>query len=130
MVRNQACSMQDGSELGHKTIWRIARRRALGTMGNQDRKLRGQSEPIWPIAKCLTKRHEPKATTAIHAPSGLVFYANDKINVIANYLENLFTSQKVCDTGHERLLEALVQALLTTVNENPPQLNFDHVTSE
>jgi hypothetical protein len=75
---------------------------------------------MWPIAKSLTKRGEAKATTAIHGPLGPVFYQNEKANVIANYLDNLFTPHKVCDTDHERRMEARVQALLTTVDENSP----------
>jgi hypothetical protein len=34
----------------------------------------------------------------------------------------------VCDTDHERQIEAWVQALLTTVDEIPPV--FDHVTPQ
>jgi hypothetical protein len=68
----------------------------------------------------LTKRDEPKTPTAIHDPLGPVLYPNETTHVIANYLENLFTTHKVCDTDHERWVEARVQALLTTVDENPP----------
>jgi hypothetical protein len=57
-------------------------------------------QAIWPIAKSLTNSGEPKAATAIHGPLGPVFYRNEKANVIANYLENLFTPHKVCDTDH------------------------------
>jgi hypothetical protein len=64
------------------------------------------SQAIWPIAKSLTKRGEAKATTAIHGPSGPVFYPNETAKVSANDLENLFTPHKVCDTDHERQVEA------------------------
>jgi hypothetical protein len=47
------------------------------------------------LRKSLTERGEPKATTAIHGPLGPVFYPNEKTNVIANYLENLFMLHKV-----------------------------------
>jgi hypothetical protein len=70
-----------------------------------------------------------QAKTAIYGPLWPVFYPNEKSNLITNYLENLFTLHRECDTDHERQVEARVQALLTTVNENP-QLNFDHVTSQ
>jgi hypothetical protein len=77
-------------------------------------------QAIWPVAKSLTKRGGPKASTAIHSPLGPVFYPNEKANVIANYLEYLFTPHKVRDTEHKRRVEAQVQTLLTTVDENPP----------
>jgi hypothetical protein len=85
---------------------------------------------MWPIAKSLTKRGGPKAPTAIHGPLGPAFYPNEKANVTANCLENLFTPHKLCDTDHERRVEAQVQALLTTVKKKTPQLNFDHMTSQ
>jgi hypothetical protein len=79
-------------------------------------------QAIWPIPKSLTKRGEPNAPAAIHGSLGPVFYPNEKANVntSTNYLENLFTPHKVCDTDHERRVEARVQALLTAVDENPP----------
>jgi hypothetical protein len=77
-------------------------------------------QAIWPIAKSLTNRDVPKTTTAIHGPLGPVFYPNEKANVIANYLQNLFTPHKVCDTDHDRRVEARFQALLTTVEDPLP----------
>jgi hypothetical protein len=53
-------------------------------------------------------------------PLGPIHYPNEKANAIANKLENLFTPHKMCDTDHERRVEARVQALLTTVGETPP----------
>jgi hypothetical protein len=84
-------------------------------VGNQDRKLRGHNSSEIP-----QKRGEPKATTGIHGPIGPVFYPNEKANENANYLDNLFTPHNVCDTTHEQRVEARVQALLKTVDENPP----------
>jgi hypothetical protein len=60
---------------------------------------------------------------------GPVFYPKEKANVIANYLEKLFTPHKACDADHDRRVEARVQALLTTVVVNP-RLKFEHVTSQ
>jgi hypothetical protein len=68
---------------------------------------------IWPIAKSLTKRGGPKAPTAIHDSLGPAFYPSEKANVIANCVENVFTPHKLCGA------ETRVQALLTTVEENP-----------
>jgi hypothetical protein len=66
------------------------------------------------------KRGGPKAPTAIHGPSGPIFYSIDKANVIANYLENQSSPHKFCDLDHERRVEAKVQAVLNTVDEAPP----------
>jgi hypothetical protein len=89
-------------------------------VGNQDRKLEGHTSSN--MAYCEIPHIEgwTNATTAIRGPLRPVFYPNKKVNVIANYLENLFTPHKVCDTDHEWWVEARVQALLTIVDENPP----------
>jgi hypothetical protein len=103
-----------------KTIRRIARKRALEPWETKIGNCEVTPQAIWPIVKSLTKRGKRKATTAIHGPLGPVFHPNEKANVNANYLENLFTPHKVCDTDHERWVKAPVQALLTTTDENPP----------
>jgi hypothetical protein len=102
-----------------KTIRRIARKKALDRWDTKIEKCEVTPQAIRPTAKCLTKRGEAKATTTIHGTLGPVFYQNEKAKVIANYLENLFTPHKVCDTDHERRVEARVQTLLTTVDETP-----------
>jgi hypothetical protein len=71
-------------------------------------------------AESLTRRGGPKAPTAIHSPSGPIFYPIDKANVIANYLENQFTPHELCDLDHERRVRAKVQAVRNTVDEAPP----------
>jgi hypothetical protein len=48
-------------------------------------------QAVWPIAKCLLRRNGPKAPNAIHGPSGLKFYPEDKANAIADCLEKQFT---------------------------------------
>jgi hypothetical protein len=68
-----------------KTIRRIARKRALEPWETKIENFEVTPQAIWPIAKSLTKRGEPKATTAIHASLGPVFYPNEKANVFANY---------------------------------------------
>jgi hypothetical protein len=91
---------------------RIARKRAPERWETKIENCEVTPQAIWPIAKSLTKRGELNATTVIHGPLGPVFYPNEKANVIANYLESLFTPHKACDADHERRVEARVQALL------------------
>jgi hypothetical protein len=44
-----------------------------------------------------------------------------KTNAIADCLEIQFTPHELCNENHERGVEARVQALLETVDNNPPQ---------
>jgi hypothetical protein len=48
------------------------------------------------------QRDEPKAPTAVHGPLGIIYHPNEKANVIADCLENQFTSHDLCDENHER----------------------------
>jgi hypothetical protein len=57
-------------------------------------------QAIWPIAKSLTKRGEPKVPSAILGPLGPIFYPVNKANVIADCLENQFKAQNLCDCAH------------------------------
>jgi hypothetical protein len=59
-----------------KTVRRIARQRALERWETKTENCEVTRQAIWTIAKSLTKRGEPKATTAIHGPLGPVFYPN------------------------------------------------------
>jgi hypothetical protein len=65
------------------------------------------------------KRDGPKAPTAIHGPLGITYHPNEKANVIADSLENQFTSHDLCDENHEREVETTVQALLASVDGTP-----------
>jgi hypothetical protein len=76
-------------------------------------------QAIWPIAKSLLKRDGPRAPTAIHGTSGLKFIPSEKAKAIADCLEIQFTPHELCDENHERRVEAKVQALLETVDQNP-----------
>jgi hypothetical protein len=78
-------------------------------------------QAIWPIAKSLLKRDGPRAPTTIHVASGLIFHQSEKANAIAESFEIQFTPHNLCDENHERRVEAKVQALLETVDNNPPQ---------
>jgi hypothetical protein len=103
-----------------KTITRIAWKKALERWENKIENCEVTLQAIWPIAKSLTKRGAAKATTTIHGPLGPVFYPNEKANVIVNYLENLFTPHKVCDSDHERRVEVRVQAPADYRRRKPP----------
>jgi hypothetical protein len=52
----------------------------------------------------------PKAPTAVHGPLGITYHPNEKVNVIADCLENLWNE------NYERRLEARVQDLLAAVD--------------
>jgi hypothetical protein len=60
---------------------------------------------------------------AIHGPLGPIFYPIEKANIIADYLENQFRVNNLCDSDHRRHVEATVKALLATVDEDIP-VNF------
>jgi hypothetical protein len=65
------------------------------------------------------KRDGPKAPTAIHGPLGITCQLNEKANVIADFLENQFTSHDLCDENHEWQVETTVEALLASVGGTP-----------
>jgi hypothetical protein len=65
------------------------------------------------------KRDEPKAPTADHGHLGIIYHPNEKINVIADCLENQFTSHDLCDGNHEGQVETTVQPLLKSVDGIP-----------
>jgi hypothetical protein len=76
-------------------------------------------QAIWPIAKSLINRDEPRAQTAIHGFLGLKYHREDNDNAIANCILNQFTPHDLCDENHERRVEAGVQALLEIADNNP-----------
>jgi hypothetical protein len=63
------------------------------------------------------KRDGPKAPTAVHGPLGIIYHTNKKTKVIANCLENQFTSHNLCDGNHEQQMETRIQALLAFVDD-------------
>jgi hypothetical protein len=65
------------------------------------------------------KRDRPKAPTAIHGPSGLRFLPLEKLNAIADCLENQFTLYDLCEENHEQQVEAYIQALSEAVDDSP-----------
>jgi hypothetical protein len=89
-------------------------------VGNQDRKLRGHTSSNMGYCEIPHKEGWTKGTNCNTWSFGPSILSERKANVIANYLENLFTPHEVCDTDHERRVEARIQALLTTVDETAP----------
>jgi hypothetical protein len=67
------------------------------------------------------KRDGPKAPTAIRGPLSFTFHPLKKADAIADCLEKQFTSHELCDENHKRRVEVRVQALLETVDNNPPE---------
>jgi hypothetical protein len=96
----------------------MTRKQALERWGT---KICTTPQAIWPIAKSLLKRNGPRAPTAIHGPSGLVFHPTEKANAIADCLENQFTHHDLYDENHERRVEASVQTLLEAADSKPPE---------
>jgi hypothetical protein len=75
-------------------------------------------QAIWPVGRSITK-----GTTATHGPLGPIFYPTDKANIIEDCLENQFTALDLCDCENRRRVEAQVEALLATIDEDI-RLNF------
>jgi hypothetical protein len=103
-----------------ENIRRMVRERALERWETKLENCKVTPQEIWPIAKSLTKKSEPKAPSAIHGPLGPLFYPIDKANAIADCLENQFTAHNLCDCDHRQQVEATVQALLATDDEGTP----------
>jgi hypothetical protein len=74
------------------------------------------------MAHCevIQNRDGPRAPAAIHGLLGLKYHPVDKVNAIADCLENQFTLHDLCEGNHERWAEAKVQALLEAVDSNTP----------
>jgi hypothetical protein len=65
------------------------------------------------------KRDGPKVPTAIHGPLGVTYHPNEKANVIADCVENRFTSHDLCDENHELQVETRFQDLFASVGDTP-----------
>jgi hypothetical protein len=65
------------------------------------------------------KRDGLKEPTALHGPLGITYHPKETANAIVGCLENQFTSHDLCGENHKRRVEARVQALLVSVNDNP-----------
>jgi hypothetical protein len=67
------------------------------------------------------KRDGSKAPAAIHGPSGLEHHPLQKANMIVGCLKNKFTPHDLCGGNYEWREEDGAQALLKTVDNNPPE---------
>jgi hypothetical protein len=65
------------------------------------------------------EKDEPKAPAAVYGPLGIIFHPKEKANVIADCVENRFTSHDLCDESHERQVETRFQTLLASVDDTP-----------
>jgi hypothetical protein len=102
-----------------KTIRRMTRRKAFERWETRIGNCRVIPQAIWPVTMSLMKKDGPKAPTTIHGLLGLKYNPLEKANAIADCLENQFTPNDLCDENHERRVEARVQALLESVDNNP-----------
>jgi hypothetical protein len=101
-----------------RNIRRMIRKRALERWEIKLANCEVTPQAIWLIAKSLTKRDEPKASSAILGSLGPIFYSIDKANIIAYCSDNRFTAHDLCGRDHRQHLEAEVEALLATVDED------------
>jgi hypothetical protein len=99
----------------------MTRKKALERCETKVGNAEDTSQAIWPFAKSLLTRDGPRSPSAIRGASGLKFLPWEKANAIADCLEIRFTTHELCDEIHERQVEAKVQALLESVDRNPPQ---------
>jgi hypothetical protein len=60
------------------------------------------SQALWSIVKSLMKKEGPKAPTIEHGPLGITYCPNKKVIVVADWLENQFTSHDLFDENHEQ----------------------------
>jgi hypothetical protein len=88
-----------------KTIKQITLRKALERWETKIGNCEVTLQAPWPIAKSLIKRDGPKVPPAIYGTLGITCQRSEKANVIADYLENQFTSRTLCDENHERQVE-------------------------
>jgi hypothetical protein len=103
-----------------KAIRRLTRKRALERWKTRLESTEATPQAIWPIARSLLKGmgqgHQ------LHSwYLGLKFHATGKTNPIADCLENQTTARDMYHENHERWVEARVQALLESANNEPPE---------
>jgi hypothetical protein len=52
------------------------------------------------------KMDSPKAPTIVHDPLGITNDLNEKASIVADCIDNQFTSHNLFDENHERCVEA------------------------
>jgi hypothetical protein len=101
-------------------MWRMFRKRRLEICETKLANCEVAPQAIWTIAKFLSKRGGQKEPSAVHGPLGPIFDPIAKANIIADCLENKFRARDLCDCDcdHRRHVEAQVEALWVTVDED------------
>jgi hypothetical protein len=97
----------------------MTRRKALERWETKVHNCEVTPQALWPIAKSPMKRDGSNASIAIHGPLGITYQPNETANVIADCLENRFTSHDLCDENHARQVETTVKALFASVSGTP-----------
>jgi hypothetical protein len=80
----------------------MTRRKALERWETKVSNCGTTPQALWPIAKTLMKRDGPKTPTDLHGPLGTTDHPNEEANVIADCLENQFTSHDLYDENYVR----------------------------
>jgi hypothetical protein len=117
VTQNQAC--QTAVNLVANTIRQMTYRKALEWWETKVGNCEVTSQALWPIAKSLMIGDGPKAPIAVHGSLGITYQTNEKANVIADCLENQFTSHDLRDNNLEQQVESTNQALLASVDDTP-----------
>jgi hypothetical protein len=76
------------------------------------------------------KNGGPKAPFAIYDPLCPILYPNGEAEIIGDCLENQFTSNELRNYDHKRQLEATVNVLPATVDEEPLKFQLSDISKE
>jgi hypothetical protein len=120
MANDQGSSTKMAVNWVSKTIRRMTRKRTLEQWETKITNCAVTPQVIWPIAESLPIRSGQKALSAVHDQLGPIFYRISEGNIIADCLESQFTLHDLRDYDHEMQVQARVQALLTTIDEDIP----------
>jgi hypothetical protein len=74
---------------------------------------------IWTMAKIVLNRDAPKSQNLVLGFPGLKFLPTEKVNAIADCLENRFTHHDLCNENHERRVETIAQIILDIQDIDP-----------
>jgi hypothetical protein len=100
----------------------MVRRRAVERWETKLANCEVTPQAIWPIAKSSQKGVD-QSTICNSWSLRPIFYPIDKANIIADCLDDQFRAHDLHDCDNRRHVEADVEALLATVDEDTP-VNF------
>jgi hypothetical protein len=89
------------------------------TVGNKIKYLWGYNSGSVGYCEIGYEKGFNKAPTVFHGVWRITYHPVKKANVMADCLENQFTSHELCDENHEWQAETAVQALLASVDDTP-----------